>query len=53
MPKMSDKDKVFSILDNELETRGKGIAFSVPLSGLVGKTLYMFLLNKRGDQNGN
>ena len=50
--KKSNKDKVFSILDNELEMRGKGIAFSVPLSGVVGKTLYLFLINQRGEQNG-
>lgn len=47
--KKSNKDKVFSILDNELDTHGRGIAFSIPLSGVVGRTLYMFLTNQRGE----
>lgn len=49
--KKSEIEKVFSILDNELEVN-KGIAFSVPLSGIVGKSLYMFLTNQRGEENG-
>ena len=49
--KKSDIEKVFSVLDNELEMN-KGIAFSIPLSGVVGKSVYMFLTNQRGDYNG-
>ncbi len=47
--KKSNRDKIFSILDYELETHGKGIAFAVPLSGVVGRSLYSFLINQRGE----
>ena len=50
--KKDNKDKLFSILDNELDVHGKGIAFAVSLTGVVGKTLYTFLINQRGDNNG-
>ena len=49
--KKSEVEKVFSVLDNELEVN-KGIAFSVPFSGMVGRSLYMFLTNQRGEENG-
>ena len=48
--KKSNIEKVFSILDNELDVYGRGIAFSVPLSGVVGRTVYAFLTNQRGEE---
>ena len=46
--KKSYIEQLFSILDTELEMHGKGIAFSIPLTGVVGKSLYEFLINRRG-----
>lgn len=50
--KKSYIEQLFSILDGEIETHGKGIAFSIPLTGVVGKSLYEFLINRRGEENG-
>lgn len=50
--KKSYIDQLFTILDSELEMHGKGIAFSVPLTGVVGKSLYEFLINRRGEEHG-
>ena len=47
--KKSYIEQLFSILDGELETHCKGIAFSIPLTGVVGRSLYEFLISKRGD----
>ena len=47
--KKSYIEQLFTILNSELEMNGKGIAFSVPLTGVVGKSLYEFLINRRGE----
>ena len=42
-------DRIMNCLDNKFRTikKGKGIAFAVPLSSVIGVSLYQFLSNNR------
>ena len=42
-------EEIFRALDDKFHTvkKGKGIAFTIPLSGVIGATLYRFLSNNK------
>ena len=42
-------ENIFRALDEKFQTvkKGKGIAFTIPLSGVIGVTLYRFLSNNK------